>query len=280
MLKGADFIGAELKGANLGAADLERARLAAVDLSEALLSKANLRHARAQGANLRGAFALEADAANADLSDADIRNAQLVGASLLGTTATNATADRFTSFWWCSVDKGTDLRGTAFGIAKVDPATRQLLEHNTRRLNWEDWYKKHRFLKRLARPFWAVSDYGRSTSRVIAVFFVLATVFALIYWIWGLVARPGVVDRLFLHENALANFARAFYFSIVTMTTLGFGDMYAARSIPAYFLLTIQVLLGYALLAALVTRLAILFTSDGPAGKFAKAEKKAKRPLR
>ena len=60
------------------------------------------------------------------------------------------------------------------------------------------------------------------------------------------------------------------YFSVVTMTTLGFGDMYAnAESISGHILLTIQVILGYVLLGALVTRFAVLFTAGGPAGKFA-----------
>ena len=74
---------------------------------------------------------------------------------------------------------------------------------------------------------------------------------------------------------------RALYFSIVTMTTLGFGDMYAnvatefdyryanIRCVCGHLLLVIQVTLGYVLLGALVTRFAVLFTAGGPAGKFA-----------
>jgi hypothetical protein len=45
--------------------------------------------------------------------------------------------------------------------------------------------------------------------------------------------------------------------------------MYAnAQSIWGHILLTIQVILGYVLLGALVTRFAVLFTAGGPAGKF------------
>jgi hypothetical protein len=62
---------------------------------------------------------------------------------------------------------------------------------------------------------------------------------------------------------------RALYFSIVTMTTLGFGDMYAAPdSLAGHLILGLQVLLGYVLLAALVTRFAVLFQAGGPAGRF------------
>ena len=41
-------------------------------------------------------------------------------------------------------------------------------------------------------------------------------------------------------------------------------------------LLMVQVVFGYVLLGALITRLAVLFTGDGPAGRFAK-DKKIKR---
>ena len=67
---------------------------------------------------------------------------------------------------------------------------------------------------------------------------------------------------------------RSIYFSIVTMTTLGFGDMYASdqywgwRWWTGHLLLMLQVLLGYVLLGALVTRFTVLFTSGGPAGSF------------
>jgi len=59
------------------------------------------------------------------------------------------------------------------------------------------------------------------------------------------------------------------------MTTLGFGDMYAnAQSIWGHILLSLQVILGYVLLGALVTRFAVLFTAGGPAGEFADEKKK------
>ncbi len=55
----------------------------------------------------------------------------------------------------------------------------------------------------------------------------------------------------------------------MTMTTLGFGDMYAAPgSVWGHILLTFQVLFGYVLLGALITRFAILFSSEGPLGEW------------
>ncbi|MBA7654620.1 hypothetical protein ES703_62502 [subsurface metagenome] len=177
-----------------------------------------------------------------------------------------------------------------------------------RRANWEGWYwgdETHKVFKRLktkketwartcrvvgrlvltspVRTFWAMSDYGRSTLRVVGVFFLLAFLFAAVYMNWGYWAPPGIVSNLVVlpeAEEAVWHYfgrslIRPVYFSVVTMTTLGFGDMYANKgSIAGHVLLILQVILGYVLLGALITRFAVLFTAGGPAGKFAEEKKK------
>jgi len=45
------------------------------------------------------------------------------------------------------------------------------------------------------------------------------------------------------------------------------------RGLFGHALLALQVILGYVLLGALVTRFAVLFTAGGPAGKFADEKK-------
>jgi hypothetical protein len=132
-------------------------------------------------------------------------------------------------------------------------------------MNWEDWYKQHRVLKwLLVKPFWLMSDYGWSTGRIVLTFFGLAILFALVYWLCPKsVMVNGVVGDI-------RGFVHALYFSVVTMTTLGFGDIAAnPDSWGGQVLLMVQVILGYVLLGALVTRFAVLFTDGGPAGKFA-----------
>ena len=137
--------------------------------------------------------------------------------------------------------------------------------------------------------FWKISDYGLSTRTIIATFLKWTLVFALIYYLWGAVDfyllnvtdHPGIVSELFVlsdTKEAVSAFLvpfRALYFSVVTMTTLGFGDMYANahgfwRGFFGSLLLVIQVILGYMLLGALITRFAVLFNAGGPAAKFTK----------
>lgn len=169
----------------------------------------------------------------------------------------------------CHVDKRTDFRGVGLGNIRIDPATRQLLEYNVRRMNWTDWYKKHKLLQLPVRFFWFASDYGRSTGRIMSVFFVSALLFAVCYFL-----HPGMIHHLKVFDTVTVSggllFLRSLYFSIVTMTTLGFGDMHAEPGeVWGYICLIFQVLLGYVILGALVTRLNILFTAGGPAGRFA-----------
>jgi hypothetical protein len=70
-------------------------------------------------------------------------------------------------------------------------------------------------------------------------------------------------------------FWHALYFSVVTMTTLGFGDTSAnPDNWAGRILLMVQVILDYVLLSVLVTRFAVLFMAGGPAGKFADEKEK------
>ena len=162
---------------------------------------------------------------------------------------------------------------------RIDPETKQLLEYNIRRMNWEEWYKVNPKLKWFVKPFWLMGDYGLSTARIILIFFGAAFIFANIYYHWGRIAPPGIIDNLFVGRDGTAVSwwlvpLRALYFSVITMT-LGFSDMYAnAQSICGHILITVQALLGYVLLGALVTRFAVLFTAGGPAGKFADQKEK------
>ena len=103
-------------------------------------------------------------------------------------------------------------------------------------------------------------------------FFGFPALFALLYYF-----VEGLVADLHVTGHSVTHFIRPCYLSIVTMTTLGFGYMYANRtSWTGHILLILQVLLGYVLLAALVTRFAVLFTAGGPAGRFPKEAKRRK----
>ena len=279
-LEGAILYGAHLENANLMSAYLEGADLLLVYLKDAHLEAANLERTSFYRAMLRGVNFGDANLKEADLGEATLEGATLHVTSLEGADFGAAIVDGSTSIMDCEIDRKTDFRNVGLDSARIDPGMKQLLKCNGRRMNWQGWYKgqsgKESALRLLltspVRAFWWISDYGRLTWRILAVFLLLALLFANIYYYWD---SPGIISNLFEGKEGLVPEwlvpFRAIYFSIVTMTTLGFGDMHAnCRSFWGHALLMIQVLLGYILLAALVTRFAVLFTAGGPAGKFAK----------
>lgn len=284
LLEGADLNHAHLESADLSEAHLEKAELEGAHLEGACLRKAHLEHAglewaHLEGANLDGAYLQNAwlthahladvqfrhtHLESADLGEANLEGADLVGAHLEGADFTDAIVDGKTLLANCTYDEETKFIGVGLRVARVRPELRSALEANVRRKKWKDWYEKHKWRGPFVRRFWAVSDYGTSTTGVLCSFAKWALIFAVLYCI------PGVVSGVY--EEGIPGWAaplRALYFSVVTMTTLGFGDMHAATvfspwyfavaSVAGHLLLMFQVMLGYVLLGALVTRLAVLF---------------------
>jgi len=289
-LRNADLMRANLQGAGLVISDLTSARLGGINSERASFEESNLHAANLGGANLKKAKLVRTnlsdanlvltDLQDAKLMEADLRSARLIRANLRGSDFSRAHVDGGTLIWDCDIDCNTKFEGVGLGNVRIYPKTRELLEYNIRRMNWREWYRGEsknkliigvrQLLTSPIRLFWWISNYGLSTGRIASTFFGLAILFALIYYF-----IPGLVYNLHVTDNQISDFIRACYFSIVTMTTLGFGDMYAEPgSKISHILLILQVLFGYILLAALVTRFAILFLAGGPAARFTKKTRK------
>jgi len=272
-LEGAKLFDTNLEGANLFEAHLKGASLDCAHLGGADLVEAHLEGADLSGARLEGVRLIGAHLKGAKLLQAHLEGAELIQAHLEGADFSRSFVDGGTLLWNCTVDRKTKFEGVGLDSTRIYPELKQLLEYNIRRMNWQDWYKGksknkwlivlHLLLTSPIRLFWWTSDYGLSTLRVILTFFVLAFIFAGVYWLCpNFIMVNGKVGDL-------RSLLHAVYFSVVTMTTLGFGDIAANPDIGCgQVLLMAQVLLGYVLLAALVTRFAVLFTAGGPAGKF------------
>ncbi len=286
-LEDADLRFASLKGAHFGFASLEEVRLHKAHLERAWLCEAHLEGAFLYDAHLEGAALNFAHLEGADLRAAHFEGASLLGAHLEGADLRFAIVNGETCFVECFIDRDTDFTGVGLGDCRLPPGLKQTLEYNIRRKRWREWHRRQGWWRHLYKwfvwLFWKASDYGRSTGRVISSFFILSLFFAAVYFFYGLLCPPGLVDGLFSYESGGAVQPidsrwlvawRSLYFSVVTMTTLGFGDI-AAQPLSwwGHGLLMLQVILGYVLLGALVCRLAVVFQSDGPAAKFSKSPK-------
>lgn len=295
-LNDACLIDAELNGADLFGAELEDARLKNADLNGAGLIGAKLNKANLGHSSLNRASLLQTDLNRANLRSADLKGANLASTKLRNTTVRQAEVNGAThiqdkeNVGNLLINTRTDFRGVALEAATVQPNVLGQLQYCCRRLEWEDWYRDHWWLKWPVAAFWDFSDYGRSTLRILLYFLAFSLFFAAVYFGWGVLADGAPVQGLFIARDvqggALAEAPlykevptlirplRAVYFSVVTMTTLGFGDLTAQpSSFWGHVLLMVQVFLGYILLGALITRFAIMFEGGvGPVPKVEKAE--------
>lgn len=286
------FLGpATFRNANLFSANLENTEIGAYgDFTEADLRSANFKNSKCSAVNFYKSKFWETQLSGANLYKCDIRSVNFQ----------KAITDSTTVFYQCNIDFDTDFRCVPLDGIGIDSTTKRILKYNIRRKNWDDWYwrttwddekkifKKYdskkqtctRMLEKLfrqiktspVRAFWWLSNYGESTLRILGVFLASIFIFALIYSHVFSKSDPGYIKNLYDFgkvscevPNRWSIFVRSNYFSVVTMTTLGLGDMHAKpSSAKGQILVSLQVILGYFLLGAIITRLGILFTSGGP----------------
>ncbi|MDH3681180.1 MAG: pentapeptide repeat-containing protein [Acidimicrobiia bacterium] len=247
-LIGAQFTGASLVGADLSQAEAGQAGFGGSDLSGASLVGTDLRNATLSGAtavdaDLRGAALddarlwetvfTDADLTRATATGADLTDAVVTGATLTDTDLSGAHLRRIrgydTATWIGTNTVGVDFSG-AYTARRVIIDQNYLHEFRTRD-------RKHRVLYELWR---LTSGCGQSATRWGGLIAIVAVLFALAY--------TQVEVDYGSHETALS----PLYFSVVTLTTLGFGDVLPA-SWPAQALVIAEVIIGYGMLSGLLS---------------------------
>jgi len=256
-LKGANLAFANLENAILSYANLAGAKLSATHLGNAYLEDAILTNAKLQGANLK----------KAKLTNSDLKSAYLVDANLEGSnlSAVNFENANLSSVTFDQRIIRNIIRETRFSLKKLWDRRYDLLLDTTIRckgVNATTCFGSQRFKiflqdqdfleefldakwgKRFFFTWWLFADCGRSLLRWAGWSFLLAIFFAVIYWHLG----PDSFNTQYLEFNLLT----MFYYSVVTFTTLGFGDIIPKTSVAALWV-TLEVILGYIMLGGLIT---------------------------
>ena len=199
-------------------------------------------HTDIRGINLTGKSLQDADLSRVDLFAANLRKTNLSRSDL--------------SDSWLSE---SDIRGASFDFAIMDDtrvdtvmfdADTSLRHVNLNAVNFTmrplledlaigqqriaDLEANHRILAAVLRTS---CDYGRSFGRFFLWVFGLIIVFGLLYTFPGTTSASGVFDNL--------------YFSVVTFTTLGYGDIVPVSALGRV-LVIIEVMVGYMMLGLLV----------------------------
>ena len=265
-LVGSNLAGAILHGATLDDAELMAADLTGSNLSDATACRAGLGKARlvgmqAFGANLTGASLSGADLTGADLTTANLKSARLVGA-VVGDTVLMRADLREADLTDCRVDgsifRGADLRGARVrgvrgyqtadwvntDVRDVDFCGAWLLRRHVLDENFiHEFRSQSRGYEWIYKIWWGSSDCGRSISRWGAWTVLVAVLYGFLYML---------VD---VDYGSHETFLSPLYYSVVTFTTLGYGDVLPA-SAAAQIMAVSEVVLGYVSLGGLLSIMA------------------------
>jgi uncharacterized protein YjbI with pentapeptide repeats len=253
VLFGADLSGSELLGADLAGADLtecnaDRAGFGSANLTEATLFHASLKGATLTKATLRGADARaaqfqqarlrEVDLQQADLSQAVLRDADLEKTVVVGASFVDADLREARFRGMRGGDKANWIGADVLG---VDFCGAYLLRRTIADQNYlHEFRTRSRASAAVYWIWWATSDCGRSFVR------------------WGLwtcffaAAFGGLYEVVALDYGDHRTHLSSLYYSVVTLTTLGYGDVVPA-SPAAQTLAIIEVVLGYVMLGGLLS---------------------------
>ncbi len=297
-LTGVDLTGADLSGADLSRAKLAGATLMLADLSEATLFEADLSGVEATGACFRKAHLSHCKAPEAGFGRADFTGAELVGASFEGASFTQATLDDvdartadfskarlteasvqgsdFTRARLCETDlqdarvdgaffQRADLRGASFRGVRGYPTAnwvgadlrdadfcgayllrREAIDQN---FLWE--FRRHSRTNAMLYMAWkATSDCGRSVARWATLTGFIALLFA------------GAYCFVPIDFGGDETWLSPLYFSVVTLTTLGYGDA-LPTNVLSQVVVMVEVVLGYVMLGGLLSIFANKMASRG-----------------
>lgn len=233
-----DFSGANLQGAKLEGTLLERA-----NLSDNNLSAISLRGANLSGANLQRSDLSRSDLSDARLVHANLHRARLSRARLSGAQLQAANFDD-SQVDGVSYDRQTLFRGirvaNCFGSARF----RRFAQD-------QDFIEEFKEAHPYSYYVWlGLTDCGRSMLRVVLWSLCLAVGFGIIYFLLG--------EHAFAVSNKDTlswSLFTSLYYSVVTFTTLGFGDI-TPRTPLAAALVMVEVIVGYLMLGILISILA------------------------
>jgi uncharacterized protein YjbI with pentapeptide repeats len=259
ILRDVDLSGAKLSGADLYKVDASGATLIETDLegvyaAESTFTGCDLRGARLadadlSGADLAAARLTAADLRRANLTRADIRDADLRDADLASAILGELTYGSFRS-----------MRGHYHGIRGLKSASgNALFVRDARDQDYLDTLERRieatpspvgRTWRRFWFRAWGLIDYGRGLARLGTYALTLALAFGVLYSLdmrlgWGLMD----------YSSSAGSWLSPFYYSIVTYTTLGFGDITPKHWIGE-IIVVVEVVLGYVTLGMLLSILA------------------------
>jgi hypothetical protein len=281
--------------------DLRGAYLWHISLENAKYNNAKLQGATFRGAKLSNAQFNRTNLEGADFINAQCKYAVFTRCNLKKARFEEVRVDKYTRFFKNEIDRETDFSGVGLSDCRMSPETKTALENNIRRKSWMEWYDKDKlhlwynkllgidafpgeigksdennywkfvkfieniFINVPVRIFWSISNYGSSTLRIILWF---------LLWNFGwfciycgiLFTGSGFYEGTGSFLNGIFNVSSITNILIESYLVGFYPDILGNSSgnlLWSFFTL-VHVGWCYVIIAALVTRLSIMFQSLSP----------------
>lgn len=251
--KDADLTKANLTGAYCYISDFSGAKLTGCLFHKSYLVRANLSYA-----DLRSNILTSATASNADFSHSDLRQSDLTGAMLdfanLSDTALAEASLKSANLKGANLDNA-QVEGVHYDRKGIYRGSKVATCYGSSRFRRfaqdQDFIEEFRDAHPIYYAFWlALTDCGRSMTRVVGWSIGFAVLFGIIFYWLG----EDAFD--ITHEQTLPwSVFTMIYYSVVTFTTLGFGDITPTTPLSATVVM-IEVVVGYLMLGILISILA------------------------
>ncbi|ODS37442.1 MAG: hypothetical protein A7316_01795 [Candidatus Altiarchaeales archaeon WOR_SM1_86-2] len=282
---GKDLKGKDLKGENLADAYLRKADFRNANLENANFIGANLEYANFIEANLKNAILYGTHLASADFGWANLENANLgwtwcryvsfYGADLRNVNLHGAKIENSLNLQYAKLDEdhivinerdGDKEKNNDKKLEKYSEASDVYitLKNYFRKVGrydrsgkyfigeWRVRGKKYKLKKNY--PSWLInrfldhfSRYGESPQRVFALSILFVFVLGLVYWHLGAIVNSS-------DPSKTVSLPESLHFSVVTFTTLGYGDYYPKQSFQ--FLADLEAFSGMFIMAFFVVTVA------------------------
>jgi uncharacterized protein YjbI with pentapeptide repeats len=247
-LTGCELLSADLTEANLGSCLAAGAGFESANLANATMFSARLRGATLTKTNLRGADMRRADLQDTRIREADMREVDLTRSKLQSADLEGSCVDKamfmdtdlchsrlrglkgYATANWI----GADVHGVNFTGAYL---TRRTIMDQNYLYEFRTHSRANAVMYWL---WWATSDCGRSFLRWGTCIFLLLCLFAVLF------------NFVAIDYGEYPTAISSFYYSVVTLTTLGYGDVLPA-SMAAQILAMIEVAIGYVMLGGLLS---------------------------
>jgi len=242
----ADLAGADLSGADLTAANLKKANLTGANLSEATLASADLEETHLLKSDLSGSRLWNTSIKDSNLAESNLQEADFLKASISGI-----------KLWHVKLDKVKFLtRSNFLGKSPIDEEGFLSASEGYRRLkqyfitngryddaSWASFKEKQLERKNLFKEkkfsyipsllMACLCGYGEKPYRVIISSLTIVFLYSFIYAGLNLLKVPADYGSYALSVWDYI------YFSVVTFTTLGFGDL-TPKLTPLFQMLTVS----------------------------------------